>query len=364
MCIRTPKHGESWPQCWIVQLETLPILNKCAILAVARRVEGTMGDLSPVSSSNTRLDRASRVERAQQRSLSSQFDIVIPSSFSPENKVTLYHGDCLEFLQTVPDESVQLVVTSPPYNIGKEYEDVLDIGTYKTQQGQVIAECVRVLKAEGSICWEVGNYVSDGEIIPLDILLYDCFKENGLRLRNRIVWHFGHGLHCRNRFSGRYETINWFTKSDDYVFNLDLVRVPQKYPGKKHFKGPNRGKYSGNPKGKNPSDVWDIPNVKANHVEKTDHPCQFPVALVQRLVLSMTNDGDLVFDPFMGVGTTAVAAIINGRRAAGAETVGDYYDIAVDRITRAFVGELGIRPDKPVYKPPEDSTLTANPWRE
>lgn len=234
-----------------------------------------MGDLSPAGSLNRRIGQVSEVEQVVQTSLSSQFDIVIPSSFSLENKVTLYHGDCLEFLQTIPNESVQLVVTSPPYNIGKEYEDVLDIEVYKVQQGQVVEECIRVLKPEGSICWEVGNYVTDGEIIPLDILLYDCFKENGLKLRNRIVWHFGHGLHCKNRFSGRYETINWFTKSDEYVFNLDPVRVPQKYPGKKHFKGPNRGKYSGNPKGKNPSDVWDIPNVKANHVERTAAPCQF-----------------------------------------------------------------------------------------
>lgn len=298
-----------------------------------------------------------------QRSLSSQLDITIPSTFSPGNRITLYCGDCMEFLQTIPDESVQLVVTSPPYNIGKEYEDVLDIEVYKAQQRQVIEQCIRVLKPEGSICWEVENYVDDGEIIPLDILLYDCFKENGLQLRNRIVWRFGHGLHCKNRFSGRYETIVWFTKSDDYVFNLDPVRVPQKYPGKRHYKGPNKGKYSGNPKGKNPSDVWNIPNVKANHVEKTDHPCQFPVALIQRLVLSMTNEDDLVFDPFIGVGTTAVAAVVNGRRAAGAEIVKHYYDLAVERIKKAFAGELKIRPDKPVYKPPKSSKLTVNPWK-
>jgi adenine-specific DNA-methyltransferase len=304
------------------------------------------------------------IERVQQGRLSSQLNLDIATTFAPENLVTLYHGDCLKFLQTIPDESVQLVVTSPPYNIGKEYEKVLDIEVYRAQQQQVIEECIRILKSEGSICWQVGNYVSNGEIIPLDILLYDCFKQNGLRLRNRIVWHFGHGLHCSNRFSGRYETINWFTKSDDYVFNLDAVRVPQKYPGKRHFKGPKKGEYSGNPLGKNPSDVWEIPNVKSNHVEKTEHPCQFPVALVQRLVLSMTNEGDIVFDPFMGVGTTAIAAIINRRRAAGAETVEHYYNLAVERIIKAFAGELRIRPDKPAYKPPKNISLTISPWED
>ncbi len=309
-------------------------------------------------------DPVQETEQAVQKSLSSQLDITIPSTFDPRNEATLYWGDCMDFLRTVPDESVQLVVTSPPYNIGKEYEEVLDIEIYKAQQQRVIEECIRILKPDGSICWQVGNYVDDGEIIPLDILLYGFFKENGLRLRNRIVWHFGHGLHCKNRFSGRYETIMWFTKSDDYVFNLDPVRVPQKYPGKRHFKGPKKGKLSGNPKGKNPSDVWNIPNVKANHIEKTDHPCQFPVALIQRLVLSMTNEGELVFDPFAGVGTAVVAAVINGRKGLGSEVEEHYYEIAVQRVRKALVGELRIRPDKPVYKPPKRSKLTINPWED
>ena len=94
-------------------------------------------------------------------------------------------------------------------------------------------------------------------------------------MKNRIVWHFEHGLHLKHKFSGRYETILWFVKTDKYIFDLDKVRVPQKYPGKVGYKGKNKGKYSGNIKGKNPSDVWIIPNVKSFHKEKTIHPCQF-----------------------------------------------------------------------------------------
>lgn len=219
-----------------------------------------------------------------------------------------------------------------------------------------------MLKDGGSICWEVGNYVDNGEIIPLDVLLYDCFKSNGLKLRNRIVWHFGHGLHCSKRFSGRYETILWFTKSDNYPFNLDAVRLPQKYPGKKHFKGPNVGKYSSNPKGKNPSDVWDIPNVKSNHIEKTCHPCQFPVALVQRLVLALSNEQDIVLDPFLGVGSTAVAGIINKRKVAGSEIIKKYYELACERVKFAYEGRLKIRPDKPIYVPTGNLSLAKNPF--
>ncbi len=287
-------------------------------------------------------------------------ELEIKTYFSEGNSATLYLGDCLDFMQQIPDRSIQLIVTSPPYNLGKEYEKKLDIEDYVLQQRQVIDECVRILKDEGSICWEVGNYVDNGEIIPLDILLYDCFRSNGLTLRNRIVWHFGHGLHCSKRFSGRYETILWFTKSDDYVFNLDAIRIPQKYPKKKHFKGPNVGKYSCNPNGKNPSDVWDIPNVKSNHVEKTCHPCQFPVALVQRLVLALSNDQDLVFDPFLGVSSTAVAGMINNRRVAGSEIIQKYYDIACERVKLAYEGRLKFRPDKPIYEPKDNLPLARN----
>src|SRR5207247_3887571 len=171
-----------------------------------------------------------------------------------------------------------------------------------------------------------------GQVIPLDILLHPLFAEHeegsGVRLRNRIVWHFEHGLHCKRRFSGRHETILWYTKGDDYLFNLDAIRIPQKYPGKRAYKGPKRGQYSGNPLGKNPGDVWIFPNVKSNHVEKTVNPCQFPVELVERFVLTVTRVGDLVVDPFMGVGTTACAAVMHGRRAAGAECVPEYLDVA------------------------------------
>lgn len=255
-------------------------------------------------------------------------------------------------MRKLKNESMHLIVTSPPYNIGKEYERRTSNETYIEQQAAAIAEAVRVLNPRGSICWQVGNGINDGEIFPLDILLYPIFKNHGLKLRNRIVWTFGHGLHCQKRLSGRHETILWFTKSDDYTFNLDPIRVPSKYPEKKHFKGPNKGKLSSNPLGKNPSDVWDIPNVKSNHVEKTDHPCQFPVGLVERLVLALTNKGDSVLDPYLGVGSSAIAALKNDRHAYGCDIVQDYVDIANERIEAYHNDELRLRPmNKPVYNP-------------
>jgi len=251
--------------------------------------------------------------------------------------------DRLEFMRSLKNGSMDLIVTSPPYNIGKEYERRVPVDAYIESQAETISEAARLLHPQGSICWQVGNYVDNGEVFPLDVILYRVFKDQGLRLRNRIIWTFGHGLHCQKRFSGRHETILWFTKGDDYTFNLDPVRVPSKYPDKKHFKGPNKGKLSGNLLGKNPSDVWDIPNVKSNHVEKTDHPCQFPVGLVERLVLSMTNPGGNVLDPYLGSGSSAVAALKNGRNAYGCDFTEEYVNIARDRIAQLEAGTLRTR---------------------
>lgn len=290
----------------------------------------------------------------------------IADKFTLSETIVVYPGDCLDLLKSIPDESIQLVVTSPPYNIGKEYEKKLHMDLYLEQQAQVIAECVRALAPSGSICWQVGNYVDRGAIIPLDTILYPTFSNLGLKMRNRIIWHFEHGLHCSRRFSGRYETIIWFTKSDHYTFNLDPVRVPQKYPGKKHFKGPKAGQYSGNPLGKNPGDLWIIPNVKSNHVEKTEHPCQFPVELIERLALALTNEGDWVFDPFLGTGTSIIAAIRHGRRGVGAEIFSNYAELARQRIQQELDGTLRTRPmNRPVYNPADaGNSLTTAPWRK
>lgn len=288
----------------------------------------------------------------------------IEDHFSSDAEIVLYHGTVENFLATLPDNAAQLIITSPPYNLGKEYESRVSIEKYLETQAEIIAQLYRVLRDDGSICWQVGNFVEEGEVYPLDVFYYGIFKKLGLHLRNRIIWHFEHGLHASKRFSGRYETILWFTKNDQYVFNLDPVRVPSKYPGKRHFKGPNKGKPSGNPLGKNPSDIWqvvaqdweeelwNIPNVKSNHPEKTIHPCQFPIELVERCVLALTNEDDWVFDPYAGVGSSLIATTKHHRRAMGCEKEAQYIEIARQRLTSFFNDELPMRPlGKPVYVP-------------
>ena len=297
----------------------------------------------------------------------------------------LIHSDVLEALQTIPDESVDLVVSSPPYNIKKSYErdQQLTLDEYLVWQGEVIKELERVLKIGGSICWQTGTYVDRGGLIPLDIPFYGILTGTGLSLRNRIIWRFNFGLNSDRRFSGRYETLLWLTKGDDYKFNLDPVRVPQLYPGKRHAKnkGEKAGKPSGNPKGKNPSDywefsaekdfrdnpVWDIPNIKNNHPEKTAHPCQFPIELAERCILAFTNLGDTVLDPFVGAGSTVIAAEKLMRNSIGIDKEADFIAVAADRLAKLREGSLPIRPSgMPVARPRETSKVATVPseWSE
>ena len=287
-------------------------------------------------------------------------------NFKESNSITLFNGDCRKLLKRLPDESVDLVVTSPPYCIGKAYEDPHDdIETFRKQHQDIFSDLYRVVKPGGSICWQIGYHVSDKCVVPLDYIIYDIFTsmseelDNPLILRNRIVWTFGHGLNSTTRFSGRHEMILWFTKGLQTIFNLDEVRIPQKYPAEASFQDrflqhPQRWRRTA-------SDVWDIPNVKAKHIEKTDHPCQFPVAIPQRLIKALTNKNGLVLDPFMGSGTTGVAALIEGRRFVGSEIQKSYFDISVERIKDASDGKAKIREDRPVTEPNPNAAVAKLP---
>jgi DNA modification methylase len=292
------------------------------------------------------------------------FSIKIAPSFEENANAIVTCGDVLTSCKELKDETFQLIVSSPPYNIGKSYEKQVGLDQYLDWQSQVASELVRLLSPQGSLVWQVGNFVDNGEVFPLDIYFYPVYKKLGLHLRNRIVWHFDHGLHASKRFSGRYEVLLWFTKSDNYVFNLDPIRVPSKYPGKRHYKGNKVGQLSGNPLGKNPSDFWtlmqdefdrgiiDIPNVKSNHPEKTSHPCQFPIELIERCVLSMSNENDWILDPFGGVGSSLLAALKWKRRGVSIEQNSEYCEITKERLRLLENGLLPLRRlGKPVHQP-------------
>lgn len=304
----------------------------------------------------------------------------LSSRFHPDtDDHVIWEGDARDLLTSMPDGSAKLIITSPPYNIGKDYEEATSLEQYLADHLDLLEELMRVLHPEGSLCWQVGNFVDRGEIIPLDIPYFNIFHSHGLKLRNRIVWTFNHGLHASRRFSGRYETILWFTKSDHYTFNLDPVRVPSMYPGKRHYKGPKAGQPSGNPLGKNPSDIWrvvaqdweaeiwEIPNVKANHPEKTNHPCQYPIELVQRCVLALTDEHDIVLDPFAGVGTAVLAAAMSNRRGVGAEWTPEYAQLSRERFDAFSNGTLKYRMlGKEIHKPTGREKVSQVPseWKD
>lgn len=246
---------------------------------------------------------------------------------------SIFAGDCMDLLKQTPGEAVDLVVSSPPYNIGKEYESKKALAHYLEEQAAVLAECARVLKPGGSIFWQVGSFTDKGALIPLDIKFFPILETLGLTPRSRIVWVRQHGLHATKRFSGRHETILWFTKGDDYYFDLDAIRVPQKWQNKKSHRGDNKGELTCNPDGKNPGDVWVFQNVKHNHEEQTIHPAQFPEGLIARIMLATTPAQGVVLDPYMGTGTTAVVARDHGRSFLGAEIDASYQAVAQRRLS-------------------------------
>lgn len=297
----------------------------------------------------------------------------------PTKKGTLVRGDALRVLKTLPKKRFKLVISSPPYNIGKIYErDGRTLEQYLKWQDEIIENLVNCVADDGSICWQVGNFVQKGALVPLDIIFYEMFTKRGMKLRNRIIWKFNFGLNADRRFSGRYETLLWFTKTDSYTFNLDPVRIPQLYPGKRHPKTKvgKAGQPSGNPKGKNPSDywefsaekdfkdnpIWDIPNVKANHPEKTKHPCQFPIELAERCVLAFSNIGDAVLDPFVGTGATVIASAKHDRKSLGIDRDASFLRLASRRIEKLTRGELPMRPlGKPIRRPIDTEKVSKPP---
>lgn len=300
-----------------------------------------------------------------------------------EGKIIL--GDSFHVLDQIENESIQLVITSPPYNIGKDYErkQKKKLDLYVKDIATIIEKISKKISKSGSICWQVGNHINNGEVFPLDYYFYNILHDNGFQLRNRIIWHFNFGLHANNRLSGRYETLLWFTKTADYKFNLDAIRVPQLYPGKRHSsaKGERAGKPSGNPLGKNPSDfwefsakdsfmedlIWQFPNIKSNHLEKTPHPCQFPSELAERCILAFTDAKDTVLDPFVGAGTSVVAAVRHGRLGLGIDRNKFYVQLARKRLREFHKGKLRLRQaGKPVRKPKKGEKVAEIPeeWRQ
>lgn len=268
-------------------------------------------------------------------------------AFLREMLDTTATADVLDFLAAIPDNSVQCHLTSPPYNVGKAYgnspmADAMHHVFFHGWLMQVVAEMARTLKPGGVVVLNMGNTQDElGDWLPMDVMLFQDMKRAGLTPQNRIVWTQPHGLTPKRRLAGRYETVLVFSKGEQVTFNPNAARKPQRNPGKRAYKGPNKGQMSGHPLGAFPTDVWDdIPSVRSNHPDRKhgDHPAQFPVALAKRAILLYTQPDDLVCDVFMGSGSTAVAAIETGRHFVGADLA--YGDLRERRIAAAQLDQV------------------------
>ncbi len=251
--------------------------------------------------------------------------------FETENCV-IYNGDCLELMKKIQHTAVDLTVTSPPYNIGKEYEEPLPVNEYIDWCEKWIDEIHRITKDNGTFWLNVGYLEMPEKVkaLPIPYLLWD--KTNFYMIQE-VIWNYGAGVAGRKFFSPRNEKLLWYVKDkDNYTFNLDDIRDKNvKYPNQK-----KNGKLKCNPLGKNPSDVWQIPKVTSganrSSKERTPHPAQFPMALIERVIKGSSNEGDVVLDPFLGSGTAALVALANKRKFIGFEIDKRYCDLAVKRI--------------------------------
>jgi len=250
-------------------------------------------------------------------------------------------SDVLDFFAGLPDDSIAAHISSPPYNLNKQYgagpsADAMRYTYFHGWLQQTVSEMARTVTPGGVVCLNTGKTRDWTEhLLPMDVMLFEDLRRSGLTFQTRIVWTVPHGLTPANRPADRYETILVFSKGEPR-FNSNAARIPQKQPGKRAFKGPNKGNLSGNPYGAAPTDVWsDIPTVRHNHPERAfgAHPAQFPVALAKRLVLLYTLPGETVCDAFCGSGSTPVAAIETGRHFTGADLF--YEDLRAKRIANA-----------------------------
>lgn len=252
--------------------------------------------------------------------------------------IRLFNGDSLELMRDLVDHgttTVDLTVTSPPYNIGKEYETPMTIPDYIAWSEEWIRSVFQITAPNGAFWLNLGymQLAGRGKAIPLPYILWDKIP---FYLLQEIVWNYGAGVAARKTFSPRNEKFMWYVKnSEKYTFNLDDIRDPNvKYPNSK-----KKGKIRTNPLGKNPTDVWQIPKVTSgknrSSRERTEHPAQFPIAVIERIIKGCSNPGDLVFDPFMGSGTVAEVCLRHGRACIGIEIEPRYVEIASKRLESA-----------------------------
>jgi adenine-specific DNA-methyltransferase len=251
-------------------------------------------------------------------------------------------GDCVDVMQSIPDEFFQMVVTSPPYNISKQYGTYNDGRNFANWLELIQAfgeEVYRLLKPNGSAFINVSQVgFGDGEVIPLDSFVYSKFVKIGFHLKTRIVWIKKQGMMAKNTLNPRHEMILWFVKDNkNFICNLDDVKTPSRGKTPPRYTDPNdKGEYL-----VNPTNVWLFESLcTQKRTMNINHPCPFPEGMVERCIKLSTNKGDTVLDPFLGSGTTLIAARKNNRQGYGIELGQNYEDLIIQRIRHETFNEI------------------------
>lgn len=248
------------------------------------------------------------------------------------DKYAIYNADCMDLMGYIPDNSIDLFFTSPPYNIGKEYEKVMPVDEYLEWSEHWIGEIYRCTKNDGAFIYNVGYFSipNRARAVPISYLMWN---RTPFYLNQEIVWNYGAGVATKHYLSPRNEKLLWFVKNKDcYCFNLDDIRDPNVlYPNQK-----KKGRLRCNTLGKNPSDVWQIAKVTSgagrSSKERTKHPAQFPLDLCDRVIKGFSNEGEIIIDPFMGSASAIESCLRNNRYSIGIEINCDYCHLAYERI--------------------------------
>ena len=244
-------------------------------------------------------------------------------------ELNLIFGDALVELKKLPNFSVDLIVADPPYNLGKDYgktKDNLEKKEYLEFSKEWLSECNRLLKPNGTI------YIFMG--IRFISYIYQILEDDlGLDFQNWIVWHYTQGLGKKKGFSSRHDDILVFSKGNSPKFNLDDIRIPQKFYRKIN-----------NMRGANPGNVWEFSHVHYCNENRQDHPTQKPEGLIERIVLASSDENDVVLDPFSGSGTTLRVCQQLNRSGIGIEIHQEYVDLTHDRLSKEFNGFDSIDP--------------------
>lgn len=296
--------------------------------------------IAPSTLFNLYSDELILTNQTKQEQLVNKLRQVVGEPYFNEPGFISYCMDSMEFLTLIKDRNIEfnLTLTSPPYNIGKEYEDIMPVNDFVQWCSRWMTHIYEVTSPTGAFWLNLGylEVEEKGLCIPLPYLLWD---KSPFYLLQEVVWKYGAGVSTKKRLSPRNEKWLYYVKNNsDYVFNLDEIRDPNvKYPNQK-----KNGKYRCNPLGKNPSDVWEYPKVTTgknrSSKERTEHPAQFPLGIVERVIKVSSNYGDIVLDPFAGSFSSGIAAFALGRIFIGIEIRPDYCEIAKDRYLK-FVKE-------------------------